>query len=69
MKCQFCNENDLIVHIDNPKDYEYQKSCSAKVFYCKICSILTQFPLPSQEEIHTYYDKDTKLTQILKTFY
>ena len=68
MKCQFCNENDLIVHIDNPKDYEYQKNCSAKVFYCKSCSILTQFPLPSQEEIHTYYDKDYQAYTNSKNF-
>ena len=58
MKCQFCNDINLSVYIDDPKDYEYYKKCNSKVFLCKNCNILTQHPLPSESEITNYYDKD-----------
>lgn len=68
MRCQFCNSRELKVCIENPKDFEYQKDCIAKVYFCENCNLLTQSPLPSKIRIETFYDNDYQAYTTSKNF-
>ena len=68
MKCQFCNNSDLKICIEDPKDFEYQKDCIANVYFCENCNLLTQFPLPSKKKIETFYDNDYQAYTTSKNF-
>lgn len=68
MRCQFCNDSDLKVCIEDPKDFEYHKECIAKVYFCQNCNLLIQLPLPSKERIETFYDKDYQAYTTSKNF-
>lgn len=53
-----CKIEQLKLTLNNPLDLEYFKKCNNKLYYCKDCDIIRQYPIPSLSQISSYYDRN-----------
>ena len=58
MKCILCNSNDQKLMFKNIKDFEYETNKPVDYLICKMCSLISQYPLPESDLLLNFYPED-----------
>ena len=58
MKCLICNSTSQELMFKNIKDLEYKTNKPVDYLICKICSLISQYPLPESDLLPNFYPED-----------